>query len=172
MEKITPQTKVADLLNSHPELEDELIRIAPAFSKLKNPILRKTVAKVTSLNQAAIIGNIKIKDLMERIYSALGLEYTEFLNDNIDNALFIKPEWMSDVSSTIDLNAADLLTKNENPLVRVLEEYRKININQVIKIQNNFIPAPMIDEIIKIGGKCWINKINDGEYFVYFIKTR
>ena len=56
---ITPKTKVLELIETYPELEDILIEIAPAFKKLKNPILRKTVAKIATLQQAAAIGNIK-----------------------------------------------------------------------------------------------------------------
>ena len=46
---IEPVTKIAALLDHYPELEDVLIGMAPPFKKLKNPILRKSVAKVASL---------------------------------------------------------------------------------------------------------------------------
>jgi len=46
---ITPDVKVAELLREYPQLEDKLIEIAPVFVKLKNPILRKTISKVTTL---------------------------------------------------------------------------------------------------------------------------
>ena len=52
---ITPATKVADLLAQYPELEDVLISMAPPFRKLKNPVLRRSVAKVASLKQAATV---------------------------------------------------------------------------------------------------------------------
>jgi hypothetical protein len=46
---ITPSTKVAALLDRFPELEELLIGIAPPFKKLKNPMLRRGVAKVASV---------------------------------------------------------------------------------------------------------------------------
>ena len=46
---ITPKTKVAELLDAYPQLEDILIEIAPQFKKLQNPVLQKTIARVTSL---------------------------------------------------------------------------------------------------------------------------
>ncbi|MHC4830644.1 MAG: DUF1858 domain-containing protein [Planctomycetota bacterium] len=42
---ITPETKVAQLLQHYPELEETLIAMAPAFKKLRNPVLRRSVAK-------------------------------------------------------------------------------------------------------------------------------
>jgi hypothetical protein len=46
---IEPSTKVAALLDRYPELEDVLIEMALPFKKLRNPILRRSVAKVASL---------------------------------------------------------------------------------------------------------------------------
>ena len=48
---ITSSTKVAALLEEYPELEDVLMAMAPPFKKLRNPFLRKSVAKVASLGQ-------------------------------------------------------------------------------------------------------------------------
>ena len=58
MEKliITPKTKIYDLFEGYPQLEDILIGSAPEFKKLKNPVLRKTITSITNIGQAAIIG--------------------------------------------------------------------------------------------------------------------
>lgn len=60
MEKliITPKTKVFELLLAYPELEALLIEMAPVFKKLQNPVLRRTIARVTTLQQAAQVGEI------------------------------------------------------------------------------------------------------------------
>ena len=55
---ITPETRVGALLDAHPELEVTLIGIAPTFKALKNPVLRRTVAKVATLEQAARIADL------------------------------------------------------------------------------------------------------------------
>ena len=55
---ITPETKVGALLDAYPELEAVLIELAPPFRKLKNPVLRRTVARLTSLAQAAKVGRL------------------------------------------------------------------------------------------------------------------
>ena len=65
--EITPETKVGELLNNYPQLEDTLITIAPVLKKLKNPVLRRTVAKVTSLRQAAKVGNVPLADMINRL---------------------------------------------------------------------------------------------------------
>jgi hypothetical protein len=50
---ILPSTKIGALLARYPELEDVLIGLAPPFKRLKNPFLRRGVAKVAPLEQAA-----------------------------------------------------------------------------------------------------------------------
>ena len=52
--QIQSSTKVGQLLDAYPELEEVLIKMAPPFKKLKNPILRKSIAKVATLQQAAM----------------------------------------------------------------------------------------------------------------------
>ena len=61
---ITPETKVATLLECFPELEEVLIGLAPPFKKLRNPVLRKSVAKVASLRQAAAVGRVPIEQMI------------------------------------------------------------------------------------------------------------
>lgn len=50
---ITPKTKVLQLIETYPQLEELLIEMVPTFEKLKNPVLRRTVAKIATLQQAA-----------------------------------------------------------------------------------------------------------------------
>ncbi len=62
--EITPSITVHALLDAYPELEEVLICIAPPFKKLRNPILRRTVAKVATLKQAASVGGVSIDELI------------------------------------------------------------------------------------------------------------
>ena len=48
---ISPKTKVGELLDNYPDLESVLMEMSPAFEKLRNPVLRKTVARVATLQQ-------------------------------------------------------------------------------------------------------------------------
>ena len=69
MEKviITPETKIYDLLENYPALENKLIEIAPVFSQLKNPLLRRIIAKITSIKQAALVGNVSLNHLVNEL---------------------------------------------------------------------------------------------------------
>ena len=62
--EISPETKVHDLLEAYPELEDDLISIAPPFKKLKNQLLRKIVGKVATVKSISSVGNIPLNELL------------------------------------------------------------------------------------------------------------
>jgi hypothetical protein len=55
---ITPRTRVGDLLYAYPQLENVLIDMSSAFEKLKNLILRNTIARVATLSQVAAVGGL------------------------------------------------------------------------------------------------------------------
>ncbi len=74
---ISPETKVGDLLDAYPEAEAALIAIAPKFKALKNPVLRRTVAKVATLEQAARVADMPVNELVRSLRQALGQDAGE-----------------------------------------------------------------------------------------------
>jgi hypothetical protein len=62
--EITAKTKIDVLLKQYPFLEDFLITLSPKFKGLKNPIMRKTMGKVASLEMAASISGLKLDSLI------------------------------------------------------------------------------------------------------------
>ena len=71
---VNPETRIGALLDAHPELEAVLVALSPEFKRLKNPLLRKTVARVATVAQAAKIGSLSVPDLVKALRRALGQE--------------------------------------------------------------------------------------------------
>src|ERR1700693_259222 len=90
---ILPATKVAALLDRYPELEDVLIALAPPFKKLKNPFLRKGVAKVASLRQAAVVGGMPVSELVNKLRAAIGQQPTTSQDTGVIAYFVPQPEW-------------------------------------------------------------------------------
>jgi hypothetical protein len=68
--ELNAKTKIDDLLKQFPFLEDFLITLSPKFKGLKNPIMRKTMGKVASLEMAATVSGLNI----DRLISSLTAE--------------------------------------------------------------------------------------------------
>jgi hypothetical protein len=52
-------------LNHYPFLKDFLIKLNPEFKMLDNPFMRKTVGRIASLQKAAMIGGMDVKNLLD-----------------------------------------------------------------------------------------------------------
>jgi len=68
---ITAQTRIGELLDAHPSLVEFLISRYPTFSKLKNPLLRKTVAKIATLSAASAMAGVTTEQLVREIQEFL-----------------------------------------------------------------------------------------------------
>src|SRR5260370_3061337 len=71
---INPETTVGALLSAYPALESVLIDIAPAFAKLRNPVVRRTVAKIATLEQVATIGGVDLQGMILKLRAAAGAD--------------------------------------------------------------------------------------------------
>jgi len=170
MEKllITPKTKIFDLLESYPELEEKLIELAPQFSKLRNPLLRKTIAKVTTLSQAATVGSLKVEELVNTLRMEAGQSGLPAMEDDQQTDYnTIEPKWFikKKVVQTIDVR--DMLHQGEQPVHEVLSSVKKLKNKEILEVIAPFLPAPLIDKAIGLGYHYWIKEISDGEFHVY-----
>ncbi len=64
---IGPDTKVNELLNEYPFINDFLVELNPHFKALNNPIMRKTLGRFATLSKAAMIGGVDITELVSKI---------------------------------------------------------------------------------------------------------
>jgi len=65
--ELNAKTKIDDLLKQFPFLEDYLISLSPKFKGLKNPIMRKTMGKVASLEMAAAVSGQSLELLISSL---------------------------------------------------------------------------------------------------------
>ncbi len=172
MEKliITPKTKICDLLEAYPELEDTLIGAAPEFKKLKNPVLRKTITRITNIGQAATIGGINVEELVNRLREKVGQGSINLIDESSDKYVNTKPEWFDKGTVVNSIDIREMLNRGEQPVHEVLAGIKKLNDNEILEIIAPFIPAPLIDKSISLEYKHWLNK-GDGKVFtIYFTK--
>ena len=172
MEKliITPKTKIYDLLDAFPELEEILISSAPEFKKLKNPVLRKTIARITTIGQAAIIGGLNVEELVNRLREKAGQGSLGQIDESGAKYVTTRPIWFRKeaVSHTIDIR--EMLNKGEQPVHEVMAAIKRLNENEILEIIAPFIPAPLLDKTLSLDYKHWLDKKGEGDFRVYFIK--
>jgi hypothetical protein len=165
MQEITFDTKIADLLKIE-GMKDFLITINPKFKKLNNPILRRTIAKVAGIKQAAIVGGMKPIELLNKIREFVGQKPIDKVSEQIElhNQ---KPDWLKKEAAQI--NANELLDDDKNPLVESLKILKNLQKEEVLKLTADFRPEPLIEEFIKKGYEIYVEE-KDNLFLTYIKK--
>jgi TusA-related sulfurtransferase len=153
---ILPSTKVAALLDQYPQVEDLLIGLAPPFQKLKNPLLRKTVARVASLQQVAAVGHLSVRELVNRLRAAVGQRNltSEEATGETDPYLVPRPEWFdaARVVASIEEKTSD---PDKMPVVSILQRAAAMQPGEILELVTTFLPAPGIDILKKKNLLVW-----------------
>lgn len=146
---ITPDMKIYDLLKAYPQLEDKLIEIAPVFVKLKNPILRRTITRVTTLKQASIVGKVHIGLLINRLRMEVNQSNKELAEEK--NTTSEKPDWIDETKIKIRYDAREDLDAGIHPVNKVIKECIELNEGEIYLLITPFTPAPLLDMLIEKG---------------------
>ena len=166
---ITPETKVAALINHYPELEDTLIGMAPPFKKLKNPILRRSVAKVASLRQAAAVAKIPVGQLVSELRAAVGQDAIRAEQVVEAESYFSsRPDWFNEDKVVVSM-VEEELDEDVMPLNPLIRGANKQQEGEIIELVTTYLPAPGIDIMKEKGFAVW--PVEDGELIkTYFSK--
>jgi len=169
MKEITLETKVAELLNDYEGMKDILIKINPKFKKLNNPVLRRTLAKIAGVRQAAIVGGMDPFDLLNQLRIAVGQTPLESANSVAIASSSEVPAWIvKEPKATIDANV--LLDEEANPLVKAYSILKKLNHGDILTIIADFQPEPLIEEFEKTGHEVYCQEIDDAHFVTYIKK--
>lgn len=155
--EITSRSKLFDVLKAYPELEEQIIAIAPPFKNLRNPILRRTVAQLATLEQVAQIGQIEAAELVRILRRAAGLEELsantpqEFVPSprSVDD-----PEWIDGAPAHM-VDGVALLRDGVVPVQRVNELLTGLPAGAFILLTTDFKPAPIIEAMEKAGRRVY-----------------
>ncbi len=164
---IAPGTKLADLLDSWPGLEDELIKIAPPFAKLRNPVLRRTIARVTTLRQAAGVGGVPLPELIARLRSAAGLEEIAVDGGGAAGPAG-RPSWLDELTVVERYDAREDIEAGRHPVGAVLARLKTLGPGEAYELVTGFEPTPLIDKARDQGAMAWTGRETGGLFVTTF----
>ncbi len=171
---ITPQTKVGELLEAFPGLDDTLAEWVPAFRKLKNPVLRRTVAKVATLEQAARVGGVSVRDLVLKVREATG-QPAEASNGEVPAAETASdgdelPAWLDPSRVRYSIDADKMLETGEHPIGLVRRYLASLEEGELIQLASSFRPEPLIELMSKSGVAVYCRQDGPGRYITWFCR--
>lgn len=153
---INLQTKIANLLETYPQLENKLIELSPIFSRLRNPVLRRTIAKVTSLKQAAEVAGISPPVLVMELRKAVGLtpESVDIVTSNSPTAQ-IPPVWFNESKVSVCYDVRPVIDAGESPMHEILKLSAQLKPGEILQLISSFKPSPILDLLDSKGFKSW-----------------
>jgi TusA-related sulfurtransferase len=166
---IGPETRVAELLEAYPEARDILISMAPQFKALKNPVLRRTVARVATLEQAAKVGGLQVRELVLKLRQKLGVDGGDEIVETNGAVSLEAPAWVSlDAETSIDGGA--LLDAGETPIARASAALAGMSPGEILVVSAPFQPAPLIDTLRGRGHDVYAREESDATWRVWIKK--
>jgi Domain of unknown function (DUF1858) len=165
---ITPAMKVGQLLEAYPQLEEKLISLSPQFKKLRNPLLRRTVAKVVTLQQAAATGQIPIAKLVNTLRREAGQPELQLDETSVGDSIE-PPGWMNENRSIQQLDVTETINAGGVPMQQVLDAAAEMDPGRILELIAPLRPSPIEEKLRDQGFESWCQV--DGEQFhVFFLK--
>ena len=162
---ITPELKVSALLEAYPELEETLVGIAPPFAKLSNPLLRRTVARVTSLRQAASVGGVPVGQLVGTLRDVAGLtEAWSGDDESTDGKPAPRPDWVIDTARVETYDARAMIEAGDMPLPIIMAALENLAPGRIYTFVTPFLPTPIIERIDAAGYRIWTERVGTDEF--------
>lgn len=156
---ITPELTVARLLDAYPELEDTLVGIAPAFARLRSPLLRRTVARLTSLRQASAVGGVPLGSMIRTLRAEAGMEEPWMADSAEGTSPASRPEWLVESACVEVFDTRGMIEKGEVPMPRVMAALERLRAGEVYTLVTPFPPAPLIDRMREAGYRVWTEQV-------------
>ncbi len=168
--EIIPSVTVHELLEAYPQLEEVLIGIAPPFKKLKNPFLRRTIAKVATLRHISSVGGVPLDELISKLRKEIG-QPDIAISYNDEDYFGEQPTWYDPNKITCFLDESKMKDKDKMALSVILKEAKKVKQGEIIELTTSFLPAPGIDIMKSKNYDVWTKKESEEVIISYFLKN-
>lgn len=145
---IGPETTVGAMIEAYPELESVLVEMAPAFAKLGNPVVRRTVAKVATLEQAAKIGGVNLQTMILRLRTLTGQSAPDLtLLQPRQDVVGDDASWLTSDRVVEEIDADAMLERGVHPIGKIREAVGVLGPGEVVVLRSSFRPQPLIETL-------------------------
>jgi hypothetical protein len=166
---ITPDSKLGDLLERWPQLEGVLLELSPHFEALRNPVLRRTVAKLATLRQVSAVSGVGLGLLVARLRAGAGLAPVAVEDEG--GAPQERPVWATPSAVTRTHDARPAIAGGAHPMARVLGDLATLVGGEVYALVTPFVPAPLVDLARGKGFDAFSASEGDDVVRTYFRRT-
>lgn len=176
--------RLAEMLRRDEHLIETLIAESPAFRGLRNPLMRKTMGRLATVEQAARVAGVDPHLLTERLNRALTRSLvptnpaaTARNTDTHSIRRSDMPTAQSDLPPALaslpperitDLDVREDLRSGQEPFSRIMTARRELPRGGVLRLRAIFEPVPLYSVMAKQGFDHWTEKLSSDDWRVWF----
>ena len=176
--------RIASVLAHDERLLDVFVAASPTFEKLRSAAMRKTMARLVTVEQAARIAGIEPGRLVAQLNAALGevapgtsaapavvpvpdAAPAPALVPVPAAALVPVPAaWRT--APLVDLDVREALRAGQEPFSRILDAARALPVGSVLRVRAIFEPAPLYAVLAKYGLAHATERLADDDWCAWF----
>jgi uncharacterized protein (DUF2249 family) len=169
---ISGSTRLSRLFSAYPQLLDIMVGQSPLFQRLRNPLLRRAMTPLTSVEQAAQIAGLDPGTLVNTLRAAVGQPAAADPAPpppGIDAGESHPPAWL-DAPSTATLDVRDAQRTGQPVLDPILETVKTIQPGQRWTLRSEFEPLPLYALLQKKGFDHWTIQRAPDDWEIHFYR--
>lgn len=151
---MTPTDRVSEVLARDETLVEVFVRHAPHFEKLRNPAMRRVMARLVTVEQAARIAEVPVEHLVRDLNAALHIETNEpaqaapEISDvrptghSIERSASLRP---------VELDLREHMRAGREPFSRIMTAVAELERSEVLLLRTIFEPVPLFGVLAKRG---------------------
>lgn len=152
---VTSGDTVSDVLARDESLVDVLVQYAPHFAKLRNRALRRVMARLVTIEQAARIANVPSDRLVRHLNEALGLsdESADLAPEQAASAKGRAEQAATHPASAtiVELDVREDMRSGREPFSTIMSAVAALGEHDVLLLRTIFEPAPLFGVLAKRG---------------------
>lgn len=161
MARSTPQPEpilaswtIHRVLERYPELLEVLVSLGPAFSQLRNPLLRRVQSRLVTVAQAAQLAGLEPAVLVQRLNAAVRADSgssAPAASAPVGTTAPPATEVPPDVPVVATVDARPLLDRGEEPFSTIMAAAARVGAGEALLLRTRFEPLPLYDVLAKRG---------------------
>jgi uncharacterized protein (DUF2249 family) len=175
---IRGEDRVSELIDRDDRLIDVLAEAAPVFGRLRNAAMRRVMARMVTVEQAARIAGIDPAHLVKRLNDGARAPGPESESDMTEYLPISGPPPTprpaaldaADPSAVVDLDVRPELRAGEEPFGRIMAARRSLGPGSVLRLRTIFEPVPLYAVFGKQGFDHWTERLADDDWRIWFYR--
>lgn len=170
---INSKTRISQLIKADKQVIEALVSLSSNFKRLRNPILRKTLARRVTIGEAAQIGGVSAEAILDQL-RGLGfqVEEADSENRNIEEDLDLNQVQQLPEEAFVELDVRPVIEAGRDPFPDIMETEKQVKAGQCLVIINSFKPLPLMEFFQKKGYACCCKQAGTDLFKAYFLKRR